>query len=520
MNDTTNKRARMAPLGAAGNLPAAHLKPKAQAATREKVLAALPKLEALAQQAVDTGKVPGLALAIVFEDEVVYLNGFGVREAGKPDKVDADTVFQLASFSKPIASTVVAAIVSKGAVTWDTCISDVDPGVRLRQAYPSDQVTIRDLFAHRSGLPGNAGNDLEAIGFERDEILRRLRFVEPATSLRSGYSYSNFGITEGAVAAAKAYGKPWEDAAQELLYGPLGMNSTSSRHSDLLKRSNRAALHIPIDGKWVAKLKREPDAQSPAGGVSSNARDLAQWLRLELGLGKLGDKQIIDRTAIEQTHLPLIIRGNNAITGQPGFYGLGWNVDYGRHGLVWDHAGAFSVGARTQISILPGERLGVVALSNGFPSGVPEAMTDSFYDWVLDGELSRDWMATWNGVFDKAFGPDAIAAMAGPLGKPPASPAPPLQASAYAGTYANDYIGSAVIEEERGGLMMRLGPKGQTMFPLTHFNRDLFTYISAAESPLLPSAATFVVGPEGNATSLLLDDFSYAGQGLLKRTSD
>ena len=190
----------------------------AETATKEKVLAAIPKLEKLAQAAVANGGLPGLAIAIVYQDEVVYLGGFGVREVGKPEKVDADTVFQLASFSKPISSTIVAALVSDGAVSWDSRIADLDPSFKLHDTYPTEQLTVTDLFNHRSGLSGNAGNDLEELGFDRATILARLHFLKPTSSFRAGYAYSNFGLTEGAVAAAKPTGKSWEEVSEEKLY--------------------------------------------------------------------------------------------------------------------------------------------------------------------------------------------------------------------------------------------------------------------------------------------------------------
>ena len=177
---------------------------------RQRVIDALPKLDKIAQDGIRADQVPGVAIAVVLQDEVVYAKGFGVRKAGENAAVDPDTVFQLASCSKPIASTVVAALVSDGAVTWDTRIADADPGFRLHDAYPSAEVTIRDLFAHRSGLPGNAGNDLEEQGleqgFNRDEILHRIRHLQPSSSFREICAYSNFGLTEGGVAAAKAAG--------------------------------------------------------------------------------------------------------------------------------------------------------------------------------------------------------------------------------------------------------------------------------------------------------------------------
>ena len=262
----------------------------AQTATKEKVAAALPKLKEFTQQIIDKKLVPGLSIAIVHGDEVVLLDAFGVRQVDKPEPVDVDTVFQLASVSKPLASTVVAALVSDGKVSWDSRIRDIDPGFALYDELATATVTIRDLFAHRSGLSGNVGNDIEELGFSQGEILRRLRLAKPAYSFRNGYAYSNFGLTEAGVAAARFSGRSWEEAAEEKLYQPLGMNSTSSRYRDFMSRANRAALHVPIDGKWASFTRRNADAQSPAGGASSNARDVAQWLRLLLANGQYGGR--------------------------------------------------------------------------------------------------------------------------------------------------------------------------------------------------------------------------------------
>jgi CubicO group peptidase (beta-lactamase class C family) len=488
----------------------------AQQATKEKVLAALPKLEAFAKGITDKDGVPGLSIAVIFDDEVVFLKGFGVREEGKPDPVDPDTVFQLASFSKPIASTVVAALVSEGSVTWDTRIADIDPTFRLFDAYPTAEVTVRDLLSHRSGLPGNAGNELESIGYDRDEILRRLRSMRPASSFRSAYSYSNFGFTEGAVAAAKAAGLSWEEAAEEKLYKPLGMTMTSSRYADLLTRGNRAVLHVPYNGKWQALAKREPDAQSPAGGVSSTARDLAQWMRLELANGKLGGKQLIEEKAIAATHVPQIERGKNPVSGGLAFYGLGWNVEFGRYGVVWGHAGAFSTGARTVVNLIPSERIGIVVLANAFPTGVPEGVADAFFDMVFRGEPERDWVAGWNALFAALFGPTIDAAKA-KYGNLPADARPALPTAAYVGTYANEYLGEAVVTADGDSLSLKLGPGGKKGFPLKHFDRDLFTYTPYGEMPDAPFAVTFQIGSDGKASEVTIEDLNDLGQGTLTR---
>src|SRR5437764_9379854 len=265
--------------------------------TSEQVTRAIQEVEKLAQKQIQENALPGLAIAVVFQDKAVYAKGFGVRDMSTNVSVDADTVFQLASLSKSIGSTVVAELVGEGKITWDSKLSVLDSTFAMFDPWVTREVTIRDMYAQRSGLPEHAGDLLEDIGFSRAEILHRLRYQHPASSFRSHYAYTNFGLTEAALAAAKAYGMGWEDASEQKLYKPLGMTSTSSRYADFVVRPNKALGHVLVDGKWVQKFKRDPDAQSAAGGVSSSVNDVARWMRLQLANGKLDGKQIVDEKA-------------------------------------------------------------------------------------------------------------------------------------------------------------------------------------------------------------------------------
>ena len=499
-------------VGAAGVL--APLPALAQSATREKVAAALPKLKDFARQITDKAQVPGLSIAIVHRDEVVLVEGFGLRQAGRPETIDADTIFQLASLSKPLSSTVVAALVSDGKVAWDSRLRDIDPGFTLQDELAAANVTVRDLFAHRSGLPGHVGDDIEELGFSQGEILHRLRLAKPAYGFRNGYSYSNFGLTEAAVAAARISGQGWEEAAEDRLYKPLGMASTSSRYRDFLNRPNRAALHVPVDGTWASFTKRNPDAQAPAGGASSSARDLARWLRLLLAEGRYGARQLIAKEALQQAHIPATVRSVDPNTGAASFYGLGWNIDYRAHGVEWSHAGAFSAGARTLVHLIPGEQLGIVVLSNAFPTGVPEGIAMTFFDLVFEGQPTKDWVTMANDAFQAGY-----AAMLKPslaYATPPATPAPPLPPEAYIGDYGNDYVGDAKVTDSGGTLYLSLGPAGRR-FPLNPFNRDVFTYAPMAEAPKARSGVSFLIGPDGKASEVTIEDLNEYGMGRLAR---
>jgi CubicO group peptidase (beta-lactamase class C family) len=243
--------------------------------TEEKVEAAWIQLETLITEEMQKTGVPGIAIGIVYRDKPIYLKGYGVRDVGTRQPVDTDTVFQLASVSKPLGSTVIAGLVSDGVVKWDDPIIKYDPGFEMDNPYVTRNVTLGDMYSHRSGLHDHAGDLLEDMGYDRAEVLFRLRFVPTGNRFRSQYAYTNFGLTAAAVAAAKASGKSWEDVSAERLYQPLDMKQTSSRFEDFTASANRAVGHVRQDGAWVAKFVRDPDAQSPAGGVCSSAR----WTR-------------------------------------------------------------------------------------------------------------------------------------------------------------------------------------------------------------------------------------------------
>jgi CubicO group peptidase (beta-lactamase class C family) len=488
----------------------------AQGVSREKVAAALPKLEKLAGEIAARKLVPGLSIAIIHRDELVYTGAFGVRDIGKPEPMQTDTVFQLASVSKPLAATVVAALVSEGKVSWDSRIRDIDPGFALFDELASAQVTVGDLFAHRSGLPGNVGNDIEELGFTQGEILQRLRLARPAYSFRNGYAYSNFGLTEAAVAAARISGSSWEETSEEKLYKPLGMASTSSRYRDFVTRANRAALHVPRDGQWASFTRRNADAQAPAGGASSNVHDLAQWLRLVLAGGQRDGRKMIATPAFQQMLVPASVRGLDPTTGTPAYYARGWAVDYRSHGVEWSHAGAFSAGVRSLVRLVPGEQLGIVVLANAFPSGVPEGIAATFFDLVFAGEPTKDWVALADASFETAY--EASMKPGRIYSTPPASPNPAMAPSSYVGDYANDYVGSARIMESGGSLFMELGPAARR-FPLTHFNRDIFTYAPIAEAPDARRSVSFVIGPDGRAAEVTIEDLNEDGLGRLTRTA-
>ena len=483
--------------------------------TSEQVTRAIQELEKLAQTQIREDAVPGIAIAVVFQDKTVYAKGFGVRDVNTKALVNADTVFQLASLSKSIGSTLVAELVGEGKITWDSKLSVLDPTFEMFDPWVTREITIRDMYAHRSGLPAHAGDLLEDLDFTRAEILFRLRYQHPDSSFRSHYAYTNFGMTEGGVAAAKAYGLQWEDAAAQKLYKPLGMTSTGSRYADFVARPNKALGHVLVNAKWLQRFKRDPDAQSPTGGVSSSVNDLTKWMRLQLANGKFDGKQIVDEKALAETHHPQILTGFNPYTGLPGFYGLGWNVSYDEQGrLRLNHSGAFALGAATYVNLVPADQLGIVVLTNAYPVGIAEALGTTFVDTALYGKPTQNWLLIFKQLFSN---PAAIGTFLGfDYSKPPASPAPALKNSAYVGKYGNDYFGEISIIERDGRLAIVEGPKNQTS-PMKHYDRDTFTYETQGENAVGTSGITFTIGPDGMATQVVVENLNVRGEGTFKR---
>ncbi|MFT3973121.1 MAG: serine hydrolase [Amaricoccus sp.] len=421
--------------------------------------------------------------------------------------------------SKPLSSTVIAALVTQRVVEWGDRVATIAPDIQLHDAYPTTEVTIRNFLNHRSGLPGTAGDDLESIGYDMAAIRDRIPLIPPASSFRAGYAYSNAGFTLGATAAARPTGKPWADVAETALYAPLGMTATSSRYDDFRARPNRAALHIRVDGAWTARLERDADPQAPAGGACSSVRDLAQWMRLELAQGTFAGPPAISAETLAATHAPLFARGPNPVTGATSFYGLGWNVEFGRHGLSWGQAGAFSQGARTLVTLYPDADIGIVVLASAFPSGAPEALADSFFDQVFDGAVSRDWLTPWDAAYAGLFGPE-IAATEAMYAHAPDPATPALPAAACLGRYQNAYAGTATITAEGDtGLVLHLGPQGRP-YPPRHLDRDLFLYVSDPEMPQAPAALHFTIGADGRASSLTAESLDSNGPGTLQRVPD
>ncbi|AWZ07363.1 MULTISPECIES: serine hydrolase [unclassified Streptomyces] len=480
--------ALLATTGTAAAAPGPPPAPKPQISDAQ-VEAAVRHLDATVEDLMRRTGVPGVSVAVVHDDRVLHLKGFGLRRVGEKDAVGPDTVFQIASLSKPVSSTVVAGVLKDPA--------DFDrhaelPGFALKDPWVTGHVSTADLFSHRSGLPDHAGDLLEDLGYDQPYILDHLR-LEPLSAFRASYAYTNFGFTAAAEAVAKAHGTSWQKLADDTLFKPAGMTRTSTEFAAFDKAPDHAATHVRNpDGTWSPRFVRDPDAQAPAGGVSSTARDMSRWLRLQLAGGTLDGKRIVPADTLARTHLPEIVSQPVNATGSTDFYGLGWNVSYDSAGRVrLSHSGAFDLGANTNVTMLPREKLGIVVLTNGAPIGVADTVALDFFDFAEHGKNTTDWFPLVSALYaqldDQGRSPTDYA-------RPPAAAKAARADSAYTGTYDNPFYGKAAVTADRdGALTLALGP-GPQRYPLTHYDGDVFSFETAGENAVGRTGVTFADG--------------------------
>lgn len=481
----------------------------------EQIEAAVDQIDGLVETVMAETGVPGLAVAVVHQGKTLFAQGYGVRESGKSEPVDVDTVFQLASLSKSISASVVAHQVGKGVVSWDDPVQQYLPWFQLQDPWVSEQVSIGDLFAHRSGLPDHAGDDLEDLGFDRQYILEHLKDL-PLSAFRNTYAYTNFGLTAGAEAVAVASGMDWASLAENTIYVPLGMASTSSRFDDYRAQGNRAVGHAIIDGEFKPALQRMPDPQSPAGGVSASIADFSRWMIMLLSQGRFEDRVIIDESALTPALTPEIISQHPATpVERASFYGYGVNVAIQPTGrTMLSHSGAFALGASTSYMLLPSQELGIAVFTNAAPVGAAESVTAQFMDLVQYGAVQREWLAGYQQLFAPVTAP--FGELVGQ--QRPVNPAHSVDLESLEGVYNNVYFGPARIEQGDESLILTLGPDERT-FEAKHWAGDVFYFPAFTEN--MPSGSlsslTFDISDDGLAESLTVEFLNEYGLAVFNR---
>jgi CubicO group peptidase (beta-lactamase class C family)/O-acetyl-ADP-ribose deacetylase (regulator of RNase III) len=331
--------------------------------------APLRGFDAWVERALADWGVPGLAVAVVKDDSVVYARGFGVRRLGDTARVTERTLFAVGSTTKAFTAAALAVLVDSGLVKWDDPVSQHLSGFQLHDPYVTREMRVRDLLTHRSGLA--RGDALWwATPYGREEVLRRVRHLEPSWSFRSTYGYQNIMFLAAGQIVPAVTNQSWDAFVKRRLFEPLGMTATNTSVTALEARGDVAAPHSPVEGRMQPVAWRNIDNVGPAGSINSSARDMAQWIRLQLGGGAYNGRRLLSAAAVREMHAAQTVIPIDTLSERlwPSThfraYGLGWSLsDYRGRKLV-GHGGAID-GMRAQVTLVPEERVGVVVLSNG-----------------------------------------------------------------------------------------------------------------------------------------------------------
>lgn len=424
--------------------------------------------------ALTTWDVPGAALVVVRGDRVLVLKGYGHKHADRPDAVTPDTLFPIASCSKAFTSTLVAMLVDDGKFGWDDHVRDHLPGFKLSDPHADAMVSLRDLLAHRTGV---TGNDLlwYRAPWGVDEAIARAGKLPLGYPFRGGFDYNSIMYMAAGRAAAHRAGQPWEKLVKERITDPLGMAGVRFTTKDIPADADRASGHRRGKaGKIGLMAAYEMPEPNPAGSVQLTARDLAAWMRFHLAGGVIGGRRLVSEKNLTETKLPQniirlegIARAMNPDTHQLS-YGMGWVVSDHRGKLVHAHGGMID-GFRTQITLLPGEKLGIALLNNLHETRMNQAVTNTLID-LYCGLPPREW----NAFFLKIVADTAAAKRAAVDARNKArnpNTKPSLAPDGYVGAFENPAYGTAKVTAKDGNLALEWS---SFRCPLEHFQDDTF----------------------------------------------
>lgn len=462
-------------------------------------------------RAVRDWNVPGLAIAVVQNDSVVFLKGYGVRTLGAPDPVTVHTRFANASTTKAFTALAVALLVDSGKLGWDDRVIDRLPGFVLQPPYATQELTLRDLLTHRVGFsdPGSLWYGRE---FDYPEMLRRLRFVPPESSLRSHFAYNNVTYATAGVIAGHAAGQSWDDLVTSRILVPLGMTETVTQAKGLAGIADVAAPHDYIDdtlrplGPAGIGLV---DALAPAGSMYSSVTDMAQWLRFLLDSGRVAGRRLVSARSFAELFRPQTIIGPNdgfyptARLTKPHFtaYGFGWFLEDYRGEFVAFHTGSID-GTVAIVGLIPDRRVGVVVFANRDHAEVRHALMYRAFDVALGGGAPRrDWSADLRALYD-SLRDAGRAAQREAQSHRILNTALSVPLERYAGTYRDSLFGDVVIRVDGARLVAVVSPF--LTADLEHWHYDVFR-LRWRNRWIQSSLAGFHIGPDGTVSAVDLD---------------
>ncbi|MDH4109554.1 MAG: serine hydrolase [Gammaproteobacteria bacterium] len=488
--------------------------------------AATPTSEMIDQsvrRAMEAFDAPGVTVAVVYDGEVYYAAGHGVVEAGSSKQVDDETLFHIGSVSKAFTAAALAILADEGKLAWDDQVIDYLPEFRMHDPWVTREFTIRDLLTHRSGLPLGAGDLLmfpDATSTPAD-IIRGLRYLEPATSFRSEFAYDNLLYVVAGELVARVSGMPFESFLEQRLLEPLGMTDCAATVGRAARGADIATPHMLVNGELQTTGTGMTDLVAAAGGIVCSARGMAHWMLFVLNEGETGDgRRLISEEQFAELIKPATLRATPGVFAKYAgaylsAYALGWGVStfYGQPML--SHSGGV-LGMTTYLAVLPRQNLAVFASNNQMSSAAAAVVNDIVDQFLRDAGqgVGQDWIALLGqATAERQAAADEAVAAAWASRNADSRPSLPLDA--YAGTYRDAWYGDIRISVQDGTLWFYSGRSEPLRGPLEHFQYDTFVARWSDRRLMADAYVSFVLSPEGRVERIRMKaespatDFSF-----------
>ena len=485
-----------------------------------------PNFDAYVEQVRRTFEVPGMAVAIVKDGKVVLAKGYGVKKLGEPGPVTPRTRFGIASNTKAFTATALGILVEEGKVEWDAPVVRYLPEFAMYDPWVTREITVRDLLVHRSGLGLGAGDLMwwPTSNLDRKEIVRRIRYIRPATSFRTAYAYDNVLYSVAGELIERVSGQTWEDFVTKRILQRVGMTQSNVQHSDM-SGPDVATTHARVDGVVRVVTPFLGDNTNPAGGINSTAEDMAKWMIVQLDSGRLADgsRLFTGRTTRQLWEMVTPIPPGPPPASMPWLrrrfngYALGFGVrDYAGYKLL-SHTGGLP-GYVSLVMMVPDLRLGVAVLTNQESGGAFNSVGLRVVDHYM-GSPQRDYPALYKALEDAAEREARDIEAKARTVRDSAS-GPSLALAKYAGTYTDPWYGDVAITLDGGKLLMRFSHTPSLVGDLVHWQHDSFVVRWRERELRADAYVTFSLTPDGTVERARmqavspLTDFSFDFQDL------
>ncbi len=476
-----------------------------------------PQIDSLVNLTMKVFNVPGIAVAVVKDDKVIHLKGYGVSSIATGKKTDENTLFAIASNSKAFTTAALGILVDEGKLTWNTKVIDIIPEFRLYNSYVTEDFNIKDLLTHRSGLGLGAGDLMmwpDSASFTRQDIINNLRYLKQTSSFRTKYDYDNLLYIVAGVVVERVSGTTWEEFIEERIMQPLGMTKSAASINRLKDRTNIIDAHVPVNGVLQVVAKHESDVHNPAGGIFSSVADMSKWVIMQMNNGKYGkdlEKQIFSEEVHNEMWTPqtiIPVRGRTTYNTHFSGYGLGWGLSDVSGYLQASHTGGL-MGIVTQVTLIPELKLGIIVFTNQQEGAAFTAITntikDSYFGIKGVDRVKELHERVLKNQSDAKKVTDEIWAKVGEQQKKGTQCTDP---ALYTGTYTDDWFGDIVISSVKGKLRFNSVRSPKLRGEMIFYTGN--TYIVKWDDRTLDADAfvVFALDKDGKPSSITMEAIS------------